>query len=349
MRQPKPYWKKSHACWYVNINGKPVRLDPDEAKAQTLYYERMAGTRDVAPDMLVLELILRFLEWSKANQSAGTFAQRDRHLKSFSVWLASKGKGKLKVRDLKPDHVEDWITDRFKKAKPKDSRERQTNNGSTLHTAIRNVQRVFNWAVKRGRLDKSPLAGMVKPTPTTRDVYLMPDQFKEIVAAIADENFLDFVVTMRETGCRPKEIRDVEARHFDKASRCWNFPREEAKGKREPRTVLLNDKAFEICQKRALRYPAGPLFRNQDGNLWTKNAVGLRCERLAKRLKFPICAYAIRHTFATDAIIRGVDLVTIAQLMGHKDLEMLQRIYQHVKKRGDHLRDALKKATEDAA
>jgi integrase len=172
---------------------------------------------------------------------------------------------------------------------------------------------------------------------------------KSLVAAIKDDCFLEFVVTMRETGCRPKEIRDVEARHFDKDARCWTFPREEAKGKREPRVVLLNDRAFEICQRRALKYPSGPLFRNEDGNPWTKDALVCRCKRLTKKLGFHVCPYAIRHTFATDAIIRGVDLVTIAQLMGHRDLEMLQRIYQHVKKRGDHLREALKKATEDAA
>lgn len=349
MRQPQPYWKKSHACWYVNLDGKPVRLDPDKDKAWTIYHERIAGKREVSPDTLVLELIAAFLEWSQANSAESTCQQRKAHLQSFSAWLATRGKGKLKVRDLKPYHVEGWIADRFTKPKPKDSKERQTTNGSTLNTAMRNVARVFNWAVKSGRIDKSPLVGMVKPSPTSRDVYLMPDQFKAVVKAIRDDDFRELVEVMRETGCRPKEIRDVEARHFDRDGRCWHFPREESKGKREPRTVLLNDRAFEICQRRALKNPGGPLFRNQDGAAWTKDAIICRTRRLTKKLGFHVCAYAIRHTFATDAIIRGVDLVTIAQLMGHRDLEMLQRIYQHVKKRGDHLRDALKKATEDAA
>jgi site-specific recombinase XerD len=54
-------------------------------------------------------------------------------------------------------------------------------------------------------------------------------------------------------------------------------------------------------------------------------------------------------THVCHAIVRGVDIVTIAKLMGHKDLTMLKRIYQHVKKRSDHMREALRKATEDAA
>ena len=55
--------------------------------------------------------------------------------------------------------------------------------------------------------------------------------------------------------------------------------------------------------------------------------------------------YAIHHTFATDAIIRGVDLATVAELMGHTNLRMLSEIYQHVGKRRDRLKKGLRKAT----
>jgi site-specific recombinase XerD len=49
----------------------------------------------------------------------------------------------------------------------------------------------------------------------------------------------------------------------------------------------------------------------------------------------------VRHTFATEKIAQGIDLVTIATLMGHVDLKMLMRVYQHIRRRGDHLRKAL--------
>ena len=35
--------------------------------------------------------------------------------------------------------------------------------------------------------------------------------------------------------------------------------------------------------------------------------------------------------------------------MGHKDLRMLSRIYQHVKKRSDHVKEGLRKATGEVA
>jgi len=54
-----------------------------------------------------------------------------------------------------------------------------------------------------------------------------------------------------------------------------------------------------------------------------------------------VTPYYVRHTFATEKIIQGVDLVTIATLMAHRSLKMLMTIYQHVRRRGEHLRKAL--------
>jgi integrase len=334
MRERKPYWKSSHSCWYFRCRGKETRLDPDKDKAWTKWHEIVGGQREVNRETTVVELIAVFLDFSKRRHKDSTYQWYKEHLESFYQSI-----GKLRVSSLRPYHVTQWLEERYP----------NTDNGSTHHGAMRAVQRVFNWARKEGRLVASPLQGLEKPKPTARDVYLMPEQFKKLVAGIKDEPFLDFVTIMHETGCRPMEARTVEARHFDREGRCWVFPKEEAKGGREPRVVLLNDRAFAIVQRLALKYPHGPLFRNKHGEPWSRNALNSRCQRLKTRLKFHVCPYAIRHTFATDAIIRGVDLVTIAQLMGHKNLDMLTRIYQHVKKRDDHLREGLRKATEEAA
>lgn len=64
--------------------------------------------------------------------------------------------------------------------------------------------------------------------------------------------------------------------------------------------------------------------------------------KLSIALGFRVTPYAVRHTFATEKIIQGVDLVTIATLMGHVDLKMLMKVYQHIRKRGEHLRKALR-------
>lgn len=61
----------------------------------------------------------------------------------------------------------------------------------------------------------------------------------------------------------------------------------------------------------------------------------------------PRCSlYALRHSWATNALKRGVDPLTVALLMGHKDPSMLARVYQHLSHSPDHMRDQARKATE---
>ena len=49
---------------------------------------------------------------------------------------------------------------------------------------------------------------------------------------------------------------------------------------------------------------------------------------VVRKLKFNFDLYDCRHTFATRAIERGVDLITLSALLGHKDTKMLSR-YVH--------------------
>jgi site-specific recombinase XerD len=50
----------------------------------------------------------------------------------------------------------------------------------------------------------------------------------------------------------------------------------------------------------------------------------------------------IRHTWATEALENGVDLITV--ITGHEDLTQLMKTYQHIEKKRDHLRKALHQA-----
>src|SRR5438045_2576293 len=41
-RFPKPFFKKSHQAWYVQLDGRQVRLGPDEAEAHRRYHALVA-------------------------------------------------------------------------------------------------------------------------------------------------------------------------------------------------------------------------------------------------------------------------------------------------------------------
>jgi integrase len=73
-----------------------------------------------------------------------------------------------------------------------------------------------------------------------------------------------------------------------------------------------------------------------------------RCKLLQRRARQvgPRCSlYALRHSWATNALQRGVDALTVAVLMGHKDPSTLARTYQHLSHNPEHLLAQARKAS----
>jgi integrase len=317
MRVPQPFYRSQTSSWYLQLGKKQINLGNDETLAWRKYHEIMAGLRDVAADDSCVRIIDEFLEWTKNNREASTYNWYLPILQSFSETI-----GNLKVSELKPYHVTRW---------------------QSGHHAIRCVQRAFNWAVRQGHIERSPVANMEKPTLIPRDTIITPEQFTLLFNKIKDQEFRDFVTVLWETGCRPKEVRIVEAKHI--VNKTWFFEIKKSKGKRKHRIVHLTPNALAITQRLMQLHPTGPLFRNTKSNPWTKNAIGLRFDNLSDKLGFPVTAYVFRHSWATLALKRGVDPVTVATLMGHSDTRMLERVYQHLGKDDAHLQTGLLRAT----
>lgn len=61
------------------------------------------------------------------------------------------------------------------------------------------------------------------------------------------------------------------------------------------------------------------------GQPFTSRGLVERFRKLRTGVGFQASPYTLRHTFATGAILQGVDLITIKELMGHEDLRMLEK------------------------
>jgi integrase len=140
---------------------------------------------------------------------------------------------------------------------------------------------------------------------------------------VKDDAFGDFLDFLWLTGCRPMEARKIESHHVDLANAMVIFPPSEAKGELNERVIFLPVAAILIVERNMRE--DGPVFLNTRGRPWTKNSINCRFQRLKKKLNFPACAYCIRHSFATEGLKKGIDSLTLAQLMGHADTSMLSR------------------------
>lgn len=328
---PQPFYRKALKSYYVKLGGKFIHLGKDRDNAYAKYHGLMLSRQPTLPETPVEILLGKFLSWCQLHREPLTYEWYLKHLKSFRVHVGPT----LTIANLKAFHVTDWMDLHYKGS-----------GDNYRNGACRAVMRAFNWGVKQGHIGANPVKGVEKPRAHGRIAYLHPHQWTTVLAKVRDADpFKDFLRFMRATGCRPQEARAAETRHFDRQSETLVFPVDESKGKREPRIIPLNAEAMRIISRLVLKYPDGKLFRNTKGRHWTKNTVTSRFTKLREKLGFEFFAYAIRHTFITDALRQGCNPVTLAHIVGHKDATMILKVYQHLNLNRGHVRAELALAT----
>lgn len=325
-RETKPYFRKFTRSWYCSIGGKQILLGKDRKTAFEKFHALMADRSQVQEEVTTLyELSQVYLDWCEANRKIGTYKLHKRYLELF---IGSVGK-RMRPSQLKVHHVTKW-------------HEGLGVGSTTQNDAVAVVQRMLNWSVEQEYLSRNPVKGMRKPKRKRRDIFYTADQWRQIKQHAQEPlaSFLDFLYL---TGCRPFEARTLEARHLH--DDLVVFPADESKGEDEPRVIYLVPKARAILDDLKRHQLFGPLFRNSQGNPWTKDAIRGRLETISRKVGFRVIAYGTRHSFATNALTGGVDSTAVGHLMGHKDTTMVHRVYGHLTKNQDFLREQAKRAT----
>ncbi len=325
-RKPTPYFRKYTKSWYCTIDGNRILLGKNKETAFARFHEIMANRHDLGSEVATCyQLTQIYLDWCLKHRAKGTYDNHLRYLKSF---IESVGK-RLKISQIRKKHITAWVDDKG------------YGNTSTAD-AISTVQRCFNWAVEEGHILRSPLGKIKKPKRTRREIFYTAKQWKQICSHVTDQIFSDFLDFLWATGCRPKEAREVEAKHIHR--NLIVFPASEAKGEKHDRVIFLTKQIIPTIERLVEARPIGPLFVNRLGNPWTKDAIKCRLNRISKKVGFRVIAYGARHAYATDALINGVDPVSLSHLMGHVDTTMISRVYTHLSKSPQFLHAQAEKA-----
>lgn len=277
----RPFFRTGRG-WYVQLGKQQIKLcdgsknSDTEAAAWERYHLVMAerGTMQSVPKTspqndgpLMVEILDKYLDWCKKHRAGRTYEWYRDHIQSFLDSLPDAAT--MRVTALKPFHVIEWA----------DKHPGWSN--AYRRGAIVAIQRPFNWAEELGYIGASPVKKIKKPQPQRRESHITPEDFAAIAGRYAQgDPFRDLLEFAWHSGCRPQEARLIEARHVQLDTECIVLPKEEAKGKRRARVILLHGRALEIIQRLLTIRPRGKLFLNEDGKPWNRFAIANRFDRL---------------------------------------------------------------------
>jgi integrase len=330
-RIPRPWYRCSKDAWYVELNGRKVRLGKTKSEAYQRFHELQAGVQPVptaGTDITLTDLAEQYLTDLQRRVTPRTHYVARCYLNPV---LAACGR--IKLRQLRRQQVEEAI-----------HRHTAWNASTQYHVTCR-VVAAFNWAVAQGIARDNPLKGIYKPHAKSRgaQVLITPEEYGRLYSA-APEYLRHVLFALQQTGCRPCEVLTVEAKDFDAELGLWVLERHKtAHQSGRPRVVHLTTPLVELCRQLAEKHPTGPLFRRSSGKPFPPAYYLARLVRtLRARLGIRgVIPYSLRHTFATDALCNGVPEAHVAELLGHQGTAMLHKHYSHLSARSAVLREAL--------
>ncbi len=331
----KPFFRKFDGWWYIQlrqgdkrfakklVNGKQHREE-----AYRLFNQIMAEESTIpSPSKLrVHDLLAGILKNAATATKTSTFAWYKHFLINFD-----ERHGTLKPHQVTPQIVEAWITG---------------NLGwkGSRRGAIMALKRVFNWAYDNHMIPKNYLQTLKKPPAKSRERFFTPEERQKIYDHYPEGDcFRNFLIALEHTACRPGEIASVTSANVDLRTGVWIFSDHKTATKTgEDRIVVLTPEMVALTERLMAKHPEGPLFRNEDGNPWSTNSIRCRFRRVRKTLGLGnVVAYLYRHAAATDLLEAGTGVAQVAEILGHKGVDMVMRHYSKIKQRRDHLRKQL--------
>ncbi len=339
-RTAKPWYYQQTGWWMAWIDGKKVKLAQGKKsrkqaqdRLDELRYEAAHNPAPESSQQTVASVIERYIEVVFPRLAKGTTDCRTGYLQDFA-----EAHGWRMVSACRKDHMQQWL-----QSHP------TWQSDWTKRSALRIVQGAFNWAADAEIIAKSPFRGIKQSAgPPRRDMTYA--EFRAILRATGTNRkhrptpaarFRQVLIFLWFTGCRPIEAGRLRWSDIDLEQKVIVLRQHKTiKTQRtpKPRIIPLDPVVVKLLIHIRKRNEGERVFLTHKKTPWQRYNLGLRLRRARAKAGVPdeVKLYGVRHAFGTRAIVNGLDIKTLATLMGHETTTMTEH-YLHLAGRRDFL------------
>jgi len=310
-------------CWYIDfyMDGRRYKesvgpVNKTIAKEKLVIRKREVIQGQYKPKPVQIPFVKmkeQYLEYSKANKKPSSHVRDENSMKHLERHFSGK-----RLSDIAPFVIEKYKVQRQEeKAEP-----------ATINRELGCLRHMFNMAIKWGKAQKNPVREvrfLKEPEEKTR--ILSPEEEVKLLQAIRTGHkaghLEPIIITALNTGMRKGEILRLKWADVDLGNG-YIIVRGTKTGdvRRVPMNRVLTEALKRVKKTSSCEY----VFSDGEqpyGDVKTGWWAALTRAGI-DNFRF----HDLRHTFGSRLGMAGVDIKTIQELMGHRDIKMTMR-YSH--------------------
>lgn len=275
--------------------------------------------------------------------------------------------GHIKLTELKPVHVQQFIKQLSNTPKLKRNSEPETSgeklSPATVRRKLAVLQSMLTLATKLGYISTNPADAkrLTLPKMARPEIEIFTrQQASYILQCLKDESlqFQTMIQLAIFTGAREGELVGLKFSDINFTTRKMTISRSAYKLKGEPvktkppksgkaRTVTLNASCIELLQKLSQQHQLEEMrlgtvwngddwvFTQWNGSIMHTQTPSRQFDKFLKRHNIPHRKFhSLRHTSATLLLYNGTDLKTVQERLGHADFTTTNK-YLHLVEQAD--------------
>jgi site-specific recombinase XerD len=309
-------------------------------------------------DISVDKLIERFLDYNRTNHRSSTTKRYKAVTDHLRAYLAEKRPDVIALSQLTAEAIDgyktyrrdSWVNPNGKPVQLESDVRENTRLGArarTVNLELDGIKTMLNLAIRWGYLKDNPVK-LVKPlrTDDKKPVRFLTEEECQQLLDASPAGLRRVYFTFLSTGMRKAELENLQWADVDLRRRKILIRGKETwRPKTGEREIPMSEPVYQLMHD--MKQQAGKttgsdfVFKVKDSG-HSHNRLRTELIKIAQAagIENLTKVHTLRHTFASHLVMQGVDLPTVAKLMGHSDIETTM-IYAHLAP--DHLSNAVEK------